>query len=201
LKGDVSIPTTNSTVTIGQTRFDFSAVNLPNKLSSAGGQLTTILSLIFALQLIGVISTGLLILICPLSLVLSIFNGRLARFAIAGLATLAAISLSIDAGVLTAVPIVAGKLVNQLAGDLGAQAHPGGNFITMVIVSSVFMDLSSLIWFVQWFDRRFARRSEGDKITNVRDPTTKSKTAGPVIVKTPRDAYRQSQETGTVRSL
>jgi hypothetical protein len=201
--GEISIPKTNSTLTLGQTRLDFSAINLPNKLSSAGGSLTTILTVIFALQVIGVGTTGLLILICPLSLVFSVFNGTLVRFAIASLALTAAIALSIDAGVLTAVPVVAGQLINQLAGDLGAQAHAGNKFIVMTIVSGVLMGISALLWAAQWFDNTFARRStiDGDKVIGAKGGSARELRIGaPVIVKTPREAY-DPQETGTVRSV
>lgn len=118
------------------------------------------------------------------------------------LAVLATASLSIVAGVLTAVPVAAGAVINKLAGDLGAQAHTGGRFIAMMVVSSVLMGVSAGLWAVQVFDSVFQRRSsavEGEKVGQA--GSLRLKIGAPVIVKTPREAYYPSQETGTIRSV
>jgi hypothetical protein len=176
-----SIPTNNSTITIGTTKLDFSAIDLPNKLSSAGGQITSILTAIFALQVIGIACSGLLILLCPLHLIL--FTGFFMRLIVASLTAVAALAIAIDAGILTGIAIVASSLVNQLAGGLGLDAKTGGSFIALVWVSAVFLLTSTLVWLAQWFDNTFQRRNNA----------IAQEISRPILVKTPMSVYPEGQ--------
>lgn len=196
---DLGFSPSNSTVDIGQVRLDFSALNFPNKLSGTGGQLTAIFTLIKALQIIGVASTAILILVCPLSIALPIFNGSMVRFAIASLAGIAALSITIDAAVLSLLPIIVGSILNKLVGDLGAQAHVGVKFIVMSVISAVLMITAFILWAVHSFDATFMLRSHaGDKII---EAPSRMKIGNPVVVKSPQETYVVRQETGTVMSV
>jgi hypothetical protein len=59
----------NSTIQLGPTVIDFSALNFGNKLAQANGQVNQIIKVLFALQIIDIVSSGLCMLLSPLYLV------------------------------------------------------------------------------------------------------------------------------------
>jgi hypothetical protein len=143
---------------------DFSALNIPNKLSQVGGQLRSLLTAIFAFEIIGIVSSGLLFILLPPYLLLRIFQKRFMRFIIAGLTTLAFGSLGLVAGIVSGVVIVAAGAINQLADGLGVEAHSGGSALAMLWVSTVLMGVSAGSWFLQWHLGTFMRRDRGSTL-------------------------------------
>jgi hypothetical protein len=134
-------------------------LNIGNKLAKTGGQLNRIFTLIFAFDIIGIVCSGLLLVLAPLSL-LPPLNIWSIYFIVAGLATLASVSLGFVAVVWTGVAVVTTGAVNQLAGDLGAEAKTGGSELAMLWVSYILMSLSSIVWAVRWHKATYVKREK-----------------------------------------
>jgi hypothetical protein len=134
-------------------------LNIGNKLAKAGGQLNQVFTVIFAFEIIGIICSGLLLLIAPLSL-LRPLNIWSIHFIVAGLATLASVSLGFVAVVWTGVTVVTTGAVNQLAGDLGVEAKTGGSELAMLWASYILMSVSSTVWAVRWHKATYVKREK-----------------------------------------
>jgi hypothetical protein len=158
LVGDIHINAPNSTLQLGTTTLDFSALNIPAKLSKSGGQIHAVLTAIIALQIIGIVSCGILIVLAPLSILLPFLNRWLIHLIIAGFATLAAACFGVIAGISTGIQVIVSSLVNQLGDGLGIEAYSGGNFLALVWISYVFMAYAGVLWFIRWHAHRYVRR-------------------------------------------
>ncbi|CZR53580.1 uncharacterized protein PAC_03460 [Phialocephala subalpina] len=155
---DLHINSTNSTVKLGTTTLDFSAINIPAKLSKSGGQLKVILNVIIALQIIGIVSCGILILLAPLIIILSFFNRWIFRLAIGMLSALAAACFALIAGFGTGIQVAVSSVINGVGDGLGVEAYSGGSFIAMTWISYFFMMSSAVLWFTRWHGHRYVRR-------------------------------------------
>ncbi|KAG4434050.1 hypothetical protein IFR05_010472 [Cadophora sp. M221] len=169
------IPKTNSTLQLGTTVIDFSALNLPNKLSSATGAIPAIFTAIFAIQVTGIVASGLLILLTPLNVFISFFIFRLTIAALAGIATAC---FGAIAGIETGIMVIINILVNGLGEGLGIESQRGGEFLALLWVSFVFMSISTTVWFLKWHRDRYIRRPKVDFVT------------GRPLVESARSAYR-----------
>ncbi|PVH80859.1 hypothetical protein DL98DRAFT_626302 [Cadophora sp. DSE1049] len=169
------IPTTNSTLQIGTTVIDFSALNLPNKLSSATGGIDSVFTAIFAIQVTGIVASGLLILLTPLHIFLSFFQRFIFRLAIAALAGIATACFGVIAGIETGIMVIVDVLVNGLGEGLGIESQRGGDFLALLWVSFVFMSISTTVWFLKWHKDRYVRRAKEDYVTE--RPLVKSATS------------------------
>jgi hypothetical protein len=58
------------------------------------------------------------------------------------------------------VAVVTTGAVNQLAGDLGAEAKTGGSELAMLWVSYILMSLSSTVWAVRWHKATYVKREK-----------------------------------------
>ncbi|KAK0122484.1 hypothetical protein ONS95_010715 [Cadophora gregata] len=159
-----SIPTTNSTLQLGTTIIDFSALNLPAKLSSAKSSITSIFTAIFAIQVTGIVACGLLIVLTPLHIFLSFFQRFIFRLLIAALAAIATICFGFIAGIETGIMVIIDVLVDGLGEGLGIEAQSGGAFLALLWVRSVFMSVSTLVWFGKWHGDRYVRRVKTDYV-------------------------------------
>ncbi|KAH9205491.1 actin cortical patch SUR7/pH-response regulator pali [Leptodontidium sp. 2 PMI_412] len=169
------IPKTNSTLQLGTTIIDFSALNLPNKLSSATGAIPKIFTAIFAIQVTGIVASGLLILLTPLSVFISFFQRFIFRLAIAALAGIATTCFGAIAGIETGIMVIINSLVNGLGEGLGIESQRGGEFLALLWVSFVFMSISTTVWFLKWHRDRYIRRPKDDFVTS--RPLVKSATS------------------------
>ncbi|KAG4420483.1 hypothetical protein IFR04_006403 [Cadophora malorum] len=159
------IPTTNSTLQVGTTVIDFSALNIPNKLASATGGIDTVFTAIFAIQVTGIVASGLLIILTPLHIFLSFFQRFIFRLAIAALAALATSCFGVIAGIETGIMVIVDVLVNGLGEGLGIESQRGGDFLALLWVSFVFMSISTTVWFLKWHKDRYVRRPKEDYVT------------------------------------
>lgn len=166
------INSTNSTVQLGTTTVDFSAINIPAKLSKSGGQLKAILNAIIALQIIGIVCSGILILLTPLTLFLSFFNKWIFRLAIGCFAALAAACFAVTAGFGTGIQVAVSALVNGLGDGLGVEAYSGGNFLALTWISYIIMMISTILWFMRWHAHRYVRR--GNELGSMQRPLVKT---------------------------
>ncbi|KAF8861470.1 hypothetical protein BDZ45DRAFT_799934 [Acephala macrosclerotiorum] len=157
---NLHINSTNSTVQLGTTTIDFSAINIPAKLSNSEGQVKAILNAIIALQIIGIVSAGILIFLTPLTLLLSFFSKWIFRLAIGCFAALAAACFAVIAGFGTGIQVAVSALVNDLGDGLGVEAYSGGNFLALTWISYFFMMISAVLWFTRWHAHRYVRRGK-----------------------------------------
>jgi len=134
-------------------------LNIGNKLAKTGGQLNRIFTLIFAFDIIGIVCSGLLLVLAPLSL-LPPLNIRSIYFIVAGLATLASVSLGFVAAVWTGVTVVTAGVVNQLAGDLGAETKTSRSELAILWVSYILMSISSTVWAVRWHKATYVKKEK-----------------------------------------
>lgn len=147
-----------NTIQLGTTTLDFSALNLPEKVTSISNQLTTGFRFMFGLEILGMITAGLLILILPFLF----FNQLRLPIALIGASSIASISalcFFLVALIQTAVAITAGGIANQLGYGLGLSAHRGGPQLVLLWASTVLMIFPASILFAQWFDKIYIRRS------------------------------------------
>jgi hypothetical protein len=134
-------------------------LNIGNKLAKTGGQLNIIFKVIFAFDIIGIVCSGVLLVIAPLSL-LPPLNIWSIHFIVGGLATLASVSLGFVAVIWTGVTVVSAGAVNQLVGDLGAEAKTGGSELAILWVSYILMSISSTVWAVRWHKATYVKKEK-----------------------------------------
>ncbi|KUJ08951.1 uncharacterized protein LY89DRAFT_315797 [Mollisia scopiformis] len=162
---DLHINSTNSTVQLGTTTLDFSALNIPAKLSASGGQIKAVLKTVLALQIIGIVSAGILIILAPLEILFSFFRRWLVHLVIGCLAALATACFAVIAFAATAIQVAVSSLVNDLGDGLGIEAYSGGNLLALVWISYILMEYAAVLWFIRWFIRwhahRYVRREKG----------------------------------------
>ncbi|KAL2066762.1 hypothetical protein VTL71DRAFT_2834 [Oculimacula yallundae] len=160
------IPKTNSTLQLGTTVVDFSALNLPNKLSGASGAIPKVFKAIFAIQVTGIVAAGLLIILTPLTIFISLFQRFIVRFSIAALAALATACFGVIAGIETGIMVIVNVLVNGLGEGLGIESQRGGEFLALLWVSFVFMSTSTVVWIMKWHKDRYMRRPVEDMLVS-----------------------------------
>ncbi|KAH7413479.1 actin cortical patch SUR7/pH-response regulator pali [Cadophora sp. MPI-SDFR-AT-0126] len=188
------IPKTNSTLQIGTTVIDFSALNLPNKLSSATGGIDTVFTAIFAIQVTGIVASGILIVVTPLHIFFSFFQRFIFRLAIAALASIATACFGATAGIETGIMVIINVLVNGLGEGLGIESQTGGDFLALLWVSFVFMSISTTVWFLKWHKDRYVRRPKEDYA--VERPMVKSATSTYELGDTERVSATISSDSG-----
>lgn len=188
----------NSTTVVGTTKLDFSAIDIPNKFSGGGGALHAVLGAIEAFQIIGIVTAGILIILCPLHIVISTFSFWV-RLVIAAVTAISFITIAIDALLLTGVSVVASVLINKLVGDLGLTCDQGVGFLAIVLISTMFMGLSTMVWLVQAFNNRYEVKEgvQKDEISRPILPKARAMTAYPERpAKSYNEASRYAEEPG-----
>ncbi|KAJ5033008.1 uncharacterized protein L3040_009593 [Drepanopeziza brunnea f. sp. 'multigermtubi'] len=153
----------SSTLQIGSTIFDFSALNLPAKLSSAGGTITQLTRALLALLALGTASSGLLILLTPLlTILLSLFlhpkRQPAVRLLLTALAALASTSLLTVAAIETAILVLVSGLVNGVGDGLGIEVQSGRRYLALLWVSAGAMLLATAVWLWTWHVEYYVRR-------------------------------------------
>ncbi|KAH7370915.1 hypothetical protein BKA65DRAFT_562869 [Rhexocercosporidium sp. MPI-PUGE-AT-0058] len=156
------IPKTNSTLQLGNTVIDFSALNFPNKLALASGGIPAVFTAIFTIQVTGIVASGLLVILTPLNIFISFFQRFIFRLAIAALAGIATACFGVIAGIETGILVIINTLVNGLGDGLGIESQRGGEFLALLWVSFVFMSISTTVWFLKWHKDRYIRRPKDD---------------------------------------
>ncbi|KAH8593039.1 hypothetical protein B0O99DRAFT_689249 [Bisporella sp. PMI_857] len=160
---DISISPSSSNFQVGDVLVDFSALNIPNKLSGAGGTIKALFDAIFALQIIGIVSTGLLFL-TSLFLIFPFFQRSLIRGVAWLLAILGSLSLTIVTIIEAIIAIIIPVVVNNIGDGLGVEADSGGSFLALVIVSSAFVVNIAALWtlhlIVSWHELSYVRREQ-----------------------------------------
>jgi hypothetical protein len=137
-------------------------LNFPNKLGKAGSQLAAIITAIIALQIIGIICCGILIVLLPLNIFLQIFKRWSVKLVIAVLASIATGSFIFVAVVETAAQVLVKDLVNELGDGLGVEAYGGGSLLVLLWLEFIFMATSSTLWFIKWHSSRWVKREKKD---------------------------------------
>ena len=165
---------------------DFSALNIPNKLGKAGGQLGAVIKAIIVLQIIGIVCTGILIVLAPLYLFLAFFRKKWVQHIIGGLALLASSCFIVVAIAETGVRIIIDTVVNDGFADLGVEAYGGDKLLIVLWVEVVFMGLSTSVWFFKWFHERYVRREQGPIVSEKRPVVSTARSTYPEDVPTPR---------------
>ncbi|CZT11359.1 uncharacterized protein RAG0_15531 [Rhynchosporium agropyri] len=156
---------TNSTLQLGTTVIDVSALNIPNKLADGSGMISKVFKALFAIQITGLVATGLLILLTPLNLCISFFKRSTFRSIITALAGLAAACFGVTAFIYTAIIVVTSTLVNTLGKGLGIESLKGGNFLALIWISAVFMSISLIVRYLKWHKQRYVKRSKADFVS------------------------------------
>jgi len=169
---DLQFNSTNSTIQLGTTTLDFSALNIPAKLSKSGGQFKAILNAFIAVQIIGIVSCGILIFLAPLIIILSFFNRWIFRLAIGGFSALAAACFAMIAGFGTGIQVSVSSVINNVGDGLGVEAYNGGRFLALTWISYFFMMFSAALWFTRWHEHRYVRR--GNDLGVIQRPLVKT---------------------------
>lgn len=177
---------TNSTLQLGNSILDFSAINIPNKLGKAGGQLRAVIEAIIVLQIIGIVCAGLLIVLTPLKIFIEFFRKWWFVLIIASLTFLATGCFVVVTALETGVNFIVKALVHEVADGLGVEAYGGVGLLVILWIKFLFMVASSTAWFCKWHNARYVVRerevkrpivatarsnfSEIDKINTPPDP-------------------------------
>ncbi|KAE9362859.1 hypothetical protein N431DRAFT_551069 [Stipitochalara longipes BDJ] len=154
---------TNSTLQLGNTVLDFSAVNIPNKLGKAGGALSTVIEAIIVLQIIGIVFTGLLIVLTPLNLFISFFRKWWFTIIVASLTFLATGCFVFVTALETAIHVAVDALVEEVMDGLGVEAYGGTDLLVILWIKFVFMVTSSTVWFLSWHNARYVVRERVER--------------------------------------
>ncbi|KAI9053990.1 hypothetical protein LZ554_002934 [Drepanopeziza brunnea f. sp. 'monogermtubi'] len=183
----------SSTLQIGTTTFDFSALNLPAKLSSAGGTISHLARALLALLALGTATSGLLILLTPLlTILLPLFSPQpptrkrklFIRLLLTALAALASTSLLTVAAIETAILVLVSGLVNGIGDGLGIEVQKGGRYLALLWVSAGAMLLATAVWLCTWHVEYYVRRprqegsSDGGDNDSDRHLSSSSSSAG-----------------------
>jgi len=154
---------TNSTLQVGNTVIDFSAINIPNKLGKSGGAITSVVEAIIILQIIGIVFTGLLIVLTPLSLFVAFFRKTWFTIVIASLTFVATGCFVVVAVLETAIHMAVDVLVDDVIDGLGVEAYGGTGLLVILWVKFIFMVMSSTVWFLSWHNKRYVVREKVEK--------------------------------------
>ncbi|KAH8749191.1 hypothetical protein F5882DRAFT_470731 [Hyaloscypha sp. PMI_1271] len=125
---------TNSTLQLGNTVLDFSAINIPNKLGKGGGALSAVIKTTIVLQIIGIVCTGLLIVFTPFYLFLEFFRKRWFTVTIFSLTFIATGCFGFVTGVETGIHIVMETLVKEVMDGLGVETYGGTGLLVILWV-------------------------------------------------------------------
>jgi hypothetical protein len=151
---------TNSTLQLGNTVLDFSAINIPNKLGKGGGALSAVIKATIVLQIIGIVCTGLLIVFTPFNLFLEFFRKRWSTVTIFSLTFIATGCFSFVTGVETGIHIVVETLVKEVMDGLGVETYGGTGLLVILWVKLIFMVTSSTVWILRWHNARYVVREK-----------------------------------------
>jgi hypothetical protein len=151
---------TNSTLQLGNTVLNFSAINIPNKLGKAGGQLSAVIETIIVLQIIGIACSGLLIIITPLNLFIEFFRKWWFVPIVASLTFLATGCFVVVTTLETGINFVIRALVHEVADGLGVEAYGGDELLVILWIKFIFMAASSTVWFCKWHNARYVVREK-----------------------------------------
>jgi hypothetical protein len=154
---------TNSTLQLGNTVLDFSAINIPNKLGKAGGAINAVVEVIIILQIIGIVFTGLLIVLTPLNLFIAFFRKAWFTIVIASLTFLATGCFVVVTLLETAIHIAVDVLVDDVINGLGVEAYGGTGLLVILWIKFIFMVTSSIVWFLSWHNKRYVVREKVEK--------------------------------------
>ncbi|KAN0109993.1 hypothetical protein V8E51_006380 [Hyaloscypha variabilis] len=154
---------TNSTLQVGNTVIDFSAINIPNKLGKSGGAINSVVEAIIILQIIGIVFTGLLIVLTPLNLFVAFFRKTWFTIVIASLTFLATGCFVVVTVLETAIHMAVDVLVDDVIDGLGVEAYGGTGLLVILWVKFIFMVMSSTVWFLSWHNKRYVVREKVEK--------------------------------------
>jgi hypothetical protein len=116
---------TNSTLQLGNTVLDFSAINIPNKLGKGGGAFSAVIEATVVLQIIGIVCTGLLIAFTPFNLFIEFFRKRWFTVIVASLTFAATGCFGFVTGLETGIHIAVEALVKEVMDGLGVETYGG----------------------------------------------------------------------------
>jgi len=154
---------TNSTLQLGNTVLDFSAINIPNKLGKASGALNAVIEAIIILQIIGIVFTGLLIVLTPLNLFIAFFRKMWFTIIIASLTFLATGCFVVVTGLETAIHVAVDAVVEEVMDGLGVEAYGGTPLLVILWIKFIFMVTSSTVWFLSWHNKRYVVREKVER--------------------------------------
>lgn len=192
-------PPPNSTFQVGNVMVDYSALNIPAKLSGGATLLRALFDALFAFQVIGIVAIGLLFLISP-PLIFSFAQFSFLRAIAALLAIIAAVFLTLVSVIETAITAILPGIVNSIGDGLGVSAKSGAPFLAMSIISSIFAGLVAGQWvinlIVSYHDRTYVRIGEGIDLVQDSMATPRERTLRrPVIrLNTPPERMENENE-------
>ena len=134
-------------------------MNVPNKIAKTLKLANGVMEAVFILQVIGIVASGILILLTPLYLAL----GRRSVTILLGLTSLGATCFGFVAVVETAIMFSIKSIVNEIGEGLGIEAYSGGKFVALLWVNFLVIFLSSILWFLLWHDTKYAKRDNAPK--------------------------------------
>lgn len=153
---DPEIP---STFQVGTTTLDVSVLDIPSKLTKVVGQLTTVLKILYILGIVGIILTGVLILVSPI-LFIAKFRRPIIHLGIGLIATLAAVLLLLTALLQSIIAILIGSIINQLASGFGISAKAGVPLLVIAWISVILVSIPATILLNLWFNGVYIRRAK-----------------------------------------
>jgi hypothetical protein len=112
------------------------------------------------LQIVGIVSTGLLLILTPLNIFISFFQRWSIQLIIAGLAFLATGCFVFVTVLETGIHVAVKDVVNELGDGLGIEAYGGGALLSLLWVKFIFMAGSSTVWFLKWHSARYVKRGK-----------------------------------------
>jgi hypothetical protein len=167
---------TNSTLQLGNTVLDFSAINIPNKFGKGGGAFSAVIEATIVLQIIGIVCTGLLIVFTPFNLFIEFFRKRWFTVIIASLTFAATGCFGFVTGLETGIHIAVEALVKEVMDGLGVETYGGTGLLVILWVKLIFMVTSSTVWVLSWHNARYVVREKAEREAKRPVVTTASST-------------------------
>jgi hypothetical protein len=167
---------TNSTLQLGNTVLDFSAINIPNKLGKGGGAFSAVIEATIVLQIIGIVCTGLLIVFTPFNLFIEFFRKRWFTVIIASLTFAATGCFGFVTGLETGIHIAVEALVKEVMDGLGVETYGGTRLLVILWVKLIVMVTSSTVWVLSWHNARYVVREKAEREAKRPVVTTASST-------------------------
>jgi hypothetical protein len=151
---------------------DYSAINIPNKLAGSGDLLKLLFDALFAFQLVGIISSSLLLLI-SLPLTFTIFQVPALRALAGVLSLIAAIFVTLISIIEGLIGGILPNVVNMIGDGLGVSGQTGGKFVALTAVSAAFAGILAQTWIVNlivsYHERTYVRRDDQLVISSPRE--------------------------------
>ncbi|KAG9237796.1 actin cortical patch SUR7/pH-response regulator pali [Amylocarpus encephaloides] len=153
---DITTPL-NAELAKGPLNLTLEKLHFPDDIQDGLDGLSVGLNAIFVFYAIGIASSGIVILLCPLYF---FFGLPMLTLLNSCLASLSFTALIISSAIVTVVQKKAAGFINKYGGKVGIEAYPGGKYLALTWSSVAFMGVASIVCAIDYTALKRRKRRE-----------------------------------------